>query len=104
MSVDANEQANPISLGMVGDYGATLTVTGFDNLMAEEDPSEAMVMSKVDWIVALRQAYYEVLSLQAPDQGAAATENRIDAESLLRNLATSHERLKLVPREEYAVS
>ena len=59
---EAHDQlgANPISLGMDGDYGQTLTQTGLE-AMIEDDLSMDMVMSRVDWIIQLRDIFYGLL-------------------------------------------
>ena len=59
---EANEifGANPISLGMDGDFGHTLTQTGFEGLIDDELIME-MVMSRVDWIILLRDIFYSLL-------------------------------------------
>ena len=59
---EANEQlgANPISLGMDGDFGQNLTQTGLDALI-DDDLVMDMVMSRVDWIIQLRDVFYSLL-------------------------------------------
>lgn len=64
-SNDPNEQmdllgANPISLGNDGDFGQTLTQTGLEALMENELKMD-MVMSRVDWIIKLREIFYGLL-------------------------------------------
>ena len=59
---EANDQlgANPISLGMSNDFGLTLTQTGFEGFL-DDDLMLERVMSRVDWIIQLREIFYSLL-------------------------------------------
>ena len=45
---------------MDGDFGQTLTQTGLDALI-DDDLVMDMVMSRVDWIIQLRDVFYSLL-------------------------------------------
>ena len=97
---EANEQlgANPISLGMDGDFGQTLTQTGLDALI-DDDLIMDMVMSRVDWIIQLRDVFYSLL-----DSTQHRQTGKIRADKLIKHLISLQDTLKLVPRDEYALS
>ena len=97
---DANDWlgANPISLGLDGDLGQTMTQTGLDALIDDELTMD-MVMSRVDWIIKLRDIFYNLL-----DSTQNRKNGKIRADKLMKHLISLQYSLSLVPADEYALS
>ena len=53
--------ANPISLGLTNELGMTTTQAGFEGLSIGDELVLENVMSRVDWIIQLRDIFYELL-------------------------------------------
>ena len=53
--------ANPISLGLTNDFGMTTTQAGFEGMSIGDELVLENVMSRVDWIIQLRDIFYELL-------------------------------------------
>ena len=58
-----------------------------------------MVMSRVDWIIQLRDVFYSLL-----DSTQHRQTGKIRADKLMKRLISLQDSLKLVPRDEYALS
>ena len=90
--------ANPISLGNDGDFGQTMTQTGLEALMENELKMD-MVMSRVDWIIKLREIFYGLL-----EANQTIENNKVLASTFLRKMISLRDQLNLMPRDEYASS
>ena len=83
---------------MDGDFGQTLTQTGLEALI-DDCLAMDMVMSRVDWIIQLRDVFYSLLDSTQHHQNG-----KIRADKLMKHLISLQYSLKLSPVDEYAVS
>ena len=61
-------------------------------------------MSRVDWIIALREIFYKLKERTGTDQAKARSEGgMVRGDKLFRQLVKEQDRLTLVPRDEYAM-
>ena len=70
----------------------------------DDDLITEMVMSRVDWIIALREIFYKLKERTGTDQAKARSEGgMVRGDKLFRQLVKEQDRLTLVPRDEYAM-
>ena len=70
----------------------------------DDDLVTEMVMSRVDWIIALREIFYRLQETTGPDRGKARAEGgMVRGDKLFRQLVRQQDALKLIPRDEYAM-
>ena len=75
-----------------------MTQTGLDALIDDELTMD-MVMSRVDWIIKLRDIFYNLL-----DSTQNRKNGKIRADKLMKHLISLQYSLALVPADEYALS
>ena len=85
---------------MDGDLGQTMTQTGLEALI-EDELSMDMVMSRVDWIIKLREIFYNLLDSSHQNR---QNNSKIRADKLMNQLIKLQYSLKLIPADEYALS
>ena len=70
----------------------------------DDDLITEMVMSRVDWIIALREIFYRLQEASGQDRGRARAEGgTVRGDKLFRQLVKQQDTLKLIPQDEYAM-